>query len=178
MAFKLAGSLNPHGGPLLRRFVAGNSIQVTETDSVRTTDVGFALGVATSAVLGHVKAIVTREGVGVSSDGTAGASFGSFAGTFTFASNNQLSTVRNGADIDISQQTLYSADPDVAIGTTVGNPSSTAVGVYFDLQDEAQIDESSVVATAAQYHSWGIDPEDSGNVIVNIFESSVFTSTV
>jgi len=174
MAFKKIGSLDPYGGPLTRKQVAENSLVVTVTDSVRATNRGFALGVASSAVLGHVQSITRRDGVGVETDGTAGAATGSFTGTFTFSANNLRPTESAGADIDISQSSLYSADMSAALDTT---PASSAFGQYFELTDEQTLNEASVVPTTAQYHSWGVDPEDSTNLIVNVFESSVFQST-
>lgn len=179
MAFKLSGTLAPWGGPLLRSEVITSSITVVELDAVMHAGGGapsnngyLLLATAGSAVLGHVKAIVTNGGVGLTTDGTAGAAQGSFAGSFaTSATNTAVAQVR--AQVDISQFTLYSAEVSAAVGTTAG---SNRAGKYFDLTDENTINEASVIDTTAQYHSFGLDPEDSARIVVNIFESSVFTA--
>ena len=179
MAFKVSGSLAPWGGPLLRSEILASSITVTELDAVAFGGSGQAsangvllLATAGTAVLGHVKAIVSNLGVGLDTDGTAGADTGTFAGSFLTASNNSA-TAQVRAMVDISQFTLYSADASAALNTTA---ASGRPGKYFDLSAEDTIDEASVIDTTAQYHSWGIDPDDSGNLIVNIFESAVFTA--
>jgi len=170
MAFTQHGSLDPHGAPVLVRRTIANSTEVSVGDSVKM-DGGFAaLGEATTNVLGHVSGISTESGVGLSTDGSTGAEFGTFAGTFTTASDNETAA-QVKAEIDISKHTLYSAEVDATLGTT---PGSDEDGAYFDLADEDTLDESTYSATAAQYQVSKRDPQESSQVIVNIFESSVF----
>lgn len=172
MAFRTAGSLNPHGAPINVRRVLANSITVTEGDSIKI-DSNFAdLGEATTGVFGHASGISTDRGVGVTTDGSAGADFGSYQGSFTTASDNQTDA-KVKVEVDISKQTLYSADISAALGTTVGSDSLNA---YFDLADEETLDESSYSAAGAQYNMHQTDPADADRIIVNIFESSVFGS--
>ena len=120
MAFTLQGSLSPFGGPLLRSQIVANSIALVEMDSV-TVDVGgggagfLLLGVPGRLVFGHVKAIVTDNGVGLLTTGVAGAAIGTYAGAYTVASDNQTVALVRG-QVDISKETLYSVDPDAAIG--------------------------------------------------------------
>jgi len=173
MSFKLVGSLNPHGGPLLRRTIVANSITIAELDSVKVDTSGFvALGTTGALVYGHVKALSTNEGVGLVTDGTAGADLGSFVGTYLTSSTNQ--TVANvRAEVDFSKETIYSADPDATIGTTTG---SNLLGYHTDILDEDQTDETSAVTGTAQYTILGVDPEDSGNQLVNIYESQILGS--
>lgn len=172
MSFKIAGSLNPHGGPLLRRETIANSVTISENDSVKRASGFVALGTTGAAVFGHVSGISTHRGVGLNTDGSAGSDIGSFAGTFTTASDNQtVDQVK--AEVDISKFTLYSATADDTLGTTTG---SDLTGYNMDLADEDELDESTAATTAAQYHSHGLDPEDSSRVIVNIYESEVFGS--
>lgn len=172
MAFSAIGSLVPYGGPVLRSEILGNSITVTVMDSVKFAS-GFAvLGTAGAAVLGHVNGIRTNLGSGMQSTGVAGAAFGSFVGTFLTASDNQtVGFVR--AEIDISQNTLYSAEVDATIATTTG---SNLAGYRMDLVDEDTLDESTAATTTAQYGTWGVDPSNSAQAVVNIFESSVFNT--
>ena len=167
-------ALTPFGAPGLRHEILANSITVTVSDSVKFDTDGFvALGTAGAAVLGHVMNISTNLGVGVNTTGVAGAELGSYVGTFLTASDNEtVSKVR--AEVDISQQTMYSAEVDATIGTTTG---SDLAGYRMDLIDEDTLDESDAATTTAQYATWGLDPEDSTKAIVNIFESQVFNAS-
>ena len=163
-----------HGAPILRREILANSITVTAGDMILFDTDGFAaLGTAGAALLGVVENIGTDEGVGLNTTGVAGAAMGSFVGTFLTASDNEtVGKVR--AELDISQYSLWQAEADAALATTSG---SDQAGVYFDIVDEDSIDESSVVDTTAQVHSWGPHALDTTNDIeMNIFESSVFTA--
>ena len=172
MAIVKNTSLTPFGAPVLRHEIVANSVVLTVSDSVKFASGFVALGTAGVAVLGHVMNISTNFGVGLSSSGASGAELGSFLGTFTMASDNQtVAKVR--AEIDISQMTMYTAEVDATIGTTTG---SDLAGYRMDLIDEDTLDESSAVTTTAQYATWGTDPEDSTQAIVNIFESQVFTT--
>ena len=175
MAFTIAGSLSPFGGPLLRSQIVANSVALVELDSV-TVEPGYnaagfvRLGVAAGRVFGHVKAIVTNNGVGLLTDGTTGAAIGSFTNAYTVASDNQtIAQVR--AQVDVSKETLYSVDPDAAIATTTG---SNLLGYKTDIIDEDNTDEDTATSATAQYFIWGVDPNTAANQIVNIFESGVF----
>lgn len=170
MSFKSKGSLNPHGAPILRREIITNSVVVKEMDSVRLASGFVALGTTGSLVFGHVTAISTNKGVGLNTSGATGAQMGSYVDRFTAASNNQT-VGKVKVEVDISKSTLYSVDPDAAIGTTTGSNLS---GFKTDITNETTTDESTATASTAQYNIWGVDPENSANQIVNIFESQVF----
>ena len=170
MAFKATGSLNPHGAPVLRAAIVTNSVVVTEQDSMKITSGFAALGTTGVLVFGHVVSINTIDGVGVNTDGTAGAAMGSFAGTYTYSSTNQT-VAKSVVMCDISKYSLYSAEEDVAIGTTTG---SNLLGYTQDLVDEDTLDESSALTTTGQYMGWGLDPADSTKALVNIYESLIF----
>ena len=170
MAFKLVGSLDPHGGPLLRSEIITNSITIAEVDSVQVTSGFVALGTTGALVFGHVAGLISYKGNGLISTGAAGAAFGTYVGTFLTASDNQT-VAKVLAQVDISKETMYSADPDAAIGTTTG---SNLLGYHTDILDEDQTDETSAVTGTAQYIIWGVDPVDSGNQLVTIYESQVF----
>lgn len=166
-------TLTPFGAPVLRHEILANSITATISDSVKFASGFVALGTAGAAVLGHINTISTNFGVGVETSGATGASVGSFVGTFTTASDNQTVAMVK-AEIDISQTTMYSAEVDATIGTTTG---SDLAGYRMDLIDEDTLDESDAATTAAQYATWGLDPEDSTKAIVNILESQVFNAS-
>ena len=173
MAIIPFGSLVPYGGPVLRSEIVTNSIVVTVNDSVQFTSGFVALGTAGSLVLGHVTGLATSGNVGHSTTGVAGAALGSYVGTFTHTSDNQT-VAKDVAEVDISMATLYDAEVDVAIATTGG---SELAARRFDLIDEDTLDESTGSSTTTgQYNSWGLNPSDSTQIIVNIYESQVFGS--
>lgn len=172
MAFSAIGSLVPYGGPVLRREILGASITVTVMDSVKLASGFLALGTTGATVLGHVNGIVMKSGLGMQSTGVAGAAVGSYVGTFLTSSDN-TTVLQTAAEVDISQNTLYSAEVDVAIATTTG---SNLAGYRMDLVDEDTLDESTAATTTAQYGTWGVDPSNSAQAVVNIFESSVFNT--
>ena len=58
-------------------------------------------------------------------------------------------------------------------GSGASESESKAVG---DILDEDQTDETSAVTGTAQYTILGVDPEDSGNQLVNIYESQILGS--
>lgn len=118
MAFRKIGSLSPFGAPVLRSEICSASITITEGDAVMFTSGFVALGTAGSLLLGNVTSIVTNYGVGLETTGVAGAETGSFVGTYlTSSTNTTVAKVR--AVVDISKETLYSADPDATIGKSL-----------------------------------------------------------
>ena len=170
MAILNHNTLTPNGAPVLRRTIITNSVVTVVNDSYKLASGFGALGTAGTSVLGHVTGISTLDQVGVNTTGVAGAEMGSFVGSYTAAADNQT-VAQVKAEVDISKDTLYSAEVDVAIGTTTG---SDLDGYFMDLADEDTLDESTAATTAAQYGTWGTDPNDSARAIVNIFESSVY----
>jgi len=170
MAFKVIGSLNPHGAPVLRQAILANSITATEEDALIASSGFAALGTTGTLILGHARALVTQEGVGLETTGAAGAETGSYAGTFTTASDNQT-VGKVSAVVDVSKSTLYSADPDATVGTTTG---SDLLGYHTDIADEDNTDENTAATTTAQYAIHGLDPADSGNHVVSVYESVIF----
>lgn len=170
MAFKPCGSLDPHGAPVLRAAIATGSITATEEDSIKISSGFAALNTTGVQVFGHVRSINTADGVGVNTTGAAGAAMGSFAGAYTFPSSN-TTVAKSVVMCDISKFTLYSVDPDATIAGTTG---SNLLGYYTDIATEKLTDETSALTTGCQYFIHGVDPLDSGNQIVSIYESLVF----
>lgn len=168
--FTTVGSLESFGAPVLRREVITNSVVSTIGDSLKVASGFIALTTAGDAVFGHLNGHADAEQVGMTTTGVAGAELGSYVNTFTAASNNQT-VAQITAVCDISRKTLYSADADAALGTTTG---SDLAMYHMDVADEDTLDESTAATTSAQYLTWGVDPNDSGNAIVSIYESQVF----
>ena len=166
MAIKKIGTLDSHGAPVLLNRIITNSVVTTVGDSVKVASGFMALGTAGALVFGHVDGISADEGLGKTDNGASG----DFTGTFTAASDNQtVAKVR--AIADVSKMSLYDAEVDAALGTTTG---SDLAQYTMDLVDEDTLDESTAVATTGQYMSQGVNPLDTDQVIVNIFESQVF----
>ena len=170
MANKPVGSLNPHGGPILRSKIVANTITIAENDYVIASSGFVALGTTGTLLVGVVAGIVDDSGEVMTTTGAAGAAIGYFSGTFATASDNQT-VAKVSALCNISKETLYSLDPDATIGTTTG---SNLFGYRTDILDEDDGSESSAVTTTAQLFIWGLDPADSGNQLVNVMESVVF----
>lgn len=170
MAFTPNGSMNENGAPVLLNRILANSITVTVNDSVKQTSGFAALGTTGALVFGHVVGIASATDLGMLTTGVAGAGVGSFVNTFLTASDNQtVAKVR--AKCDVSKFSLYSAEESAAIGTTTG---SNLAGYTQDLADEDTLSESSALTTTGQYMGHGVDPNNSAQAIVNIYESSVF----
>jgi hypothetical protein len=170
MAFKQSGSLNPHGAPILRKEVITNSVVSVVMDSMKMASGFAALGTTGVLVAGHLVAHKDDRGVGLNTTGVAGAEIGSYINSFTAAADNQTVAMIK-AEMDICKNTIYSVTPDAAIGTTTGSNLS---GYKTDIADEDETDESSAVTTTAQYNILGVDPEDTDNQLVNIYESLYF----
>lgn len=170
MAFKVIGSLNPHGAPVLKRETITNSEATVLLDSLKLSSGFLTAGTAGALVFGHLMAHTTLLGVGVDSTGVAGAAMGSYVGTYTVSSTNQTVAKVKG-DCDVSKFTLYRAEEDATIGTTTGSNLS---GYTQDLIDSNTLDESTALTTTGQYMGWGVDPMDSTKAVVNIYESQVF----
>lgn len=170
MAFTIIGSLNPHGAPVLKRQTITNSATSTLMDSVKLASGFIAAGTTGALVFGHVVGHSTNGGVGLQTTGAAGAAMGSYAGAYTVASDNQT-VGKVKAECDISKFTLYSSTADAALGTTTG---SNLAGYTQDIASAVTLDESTAVTTTGQYMGWGVDPNNSSNAVVNIFESQVF----
>ena len=168
--FTTIGSLESFGAPVLRREVITNSVVSTLGDSLKVASGFIALTTTGDAVFGHLNGHADAEQVGLSTTGAAGAELGSYTNTYTAASNNQT-VAKVTAVCDISKKTLYSADADAALGSTTG---SNLPMYHMDVADEETLDESTAATTSAQYLTWGVDPNDSGNAVVSIFESQVF----
>lgn len=176
MTFTPTGSLNPHGAPVLRSGIITNSITVTINCSVKSASGFIALGTAGNMVFGHVTAITTAKDVGLLTTGVAGSQIGSFVNSYLTASNNQTVGLV-AAKCDISKFSLYSATENATIGTTTG---SNLMGYNQDLADSVTLNESSATqnasaaTTAGQYFGWGVDPLNTANCLVLIYESQIF----
>ncbi len=174
MAFIKAGTLDPHGAPVLRQDIASNTVTFVVGDVLIVTSGFTALATEDVGVYGVMQEIETNKGVGVNTTGAAGASMGSYINSFVTSSTNQ--TVANVRTItDISMLSLYSAKIDNTPGTTTG---SNLLAYFCDLADETQLDEDTTSASDGQFFLWGVDPLDATKVIASIHESIIFSYVV
>ena len=170
MAFIKRGSLDPHGAPILRTDIISNSITITVNDSVKMASGFLALGTAGALVWGHVVSLGTIDGLPLNTTGVAGADIGTYVGTFGTSSTNQT-VAKVKASVDVSKNTMYGAELNATIATTTG---SDLAGYRMDLVDEDTLDEDTAATTTAQYATFGVDPLNSAQALVNIYESQVF----
>jgi len=170
MAITRIGTLSPHGAPVQLSRILTSSITVTVNDSVKLVLGFLSLGTTGALVFGHVMGLGTEKGMGLNTTGATGAEIGSFIDTFATSSTN-TTVAKVKAVCDVSKFTLYTGEESAAIGTTTG---SNLAGYTQDLSDEDTLSESSAVTTTGQYMGHGVDPANSAQVVINIFESQVF----
>lgn len=170
MAITRIGTMLPYGAPVQLSRIVANTITITVNDSVKLASGFIALGTTGALVFGHVMGLGTEKGMGLNTTGIAGASIGSFIDTFATASDNQT-VAKVKAVCDVSKFTLYSAEESAAIAGTTG---SNLAGYTQDLSDEDTLLETSALTTTGQYMGHGVDPSNSAQAVVNVFESQVF----
>ena len=126
-------------------------------------------------VVGVIQAIITDKGVSPSDNGCGGA----FVDQYRTAANNETAA-KVSALVDISPFSVFSADLDDTIGTTTG---SNRAFYYFNVDSGSanhQLDEASAKAPSTgngQFVSWGVDPQDTNNLLVSINRSFLIADT-
>ena len=169
MAFKVWGTLSPNEGQMIRggdtvpeNTIIANDEVMQIGDAVQWDADGFLINDASVGAVAGIVVGVGRNGVAVDPDsGTTD--------TWTVEADNETDK-KLYAIIDISTHTLYSVGADATLGTTTG---SNLPGYLMDLLASGtatQLDESTASATTGQFFSWGVNPDDSTKVIVNLNE--------
>lgn len=168
MAFIKNGTLDPHGAPVLRQDILGNSITYVVGDALKVVS-GFPVLATSGAVLiyGVLAEVETNKGVGIGTTGAAGALPGSYINSYLTTSTNQTVLMAR-AVTDISVRSMYSSQLTAAPGITTG---SNLLGYFLDLQDETQLNEASALATTLQFFNWGVDPLNSARIVTTIHKS-------
>ena len=174
MSFKLVGTLNPDEGRMLIGGDAVPQLTIIENDGVVVIGDkaewdadGFILGGADSTAgtdpVGIIIGVATSGDIAVDPDsGTQD--------TFTVGAANETTGGQKYAIIDISNNTLYTVPLDT---DTSGTTGALLPGYSFNVlaSDGSQLDESTSATSATgaeSFHSWGVDPDNSSNVIVNM----------
>ena len=171
MKYNLAGRTSG----IIRSYIIGASKTVTIGDFARLT-VGFVQAAAAGErLLGVVVGIVDKNGINMDTSrySLAQATWTSSTNTVvTGAANTTGDQVR--ALVDIDPYSVFSCEPDAAIGTTTtSNENSAFAGIYTDLIDKDEVDENNAAAaftTIAQLVCYGLDPEDSTRGLYSIME--------
>lgn len=145
-----------------QKTIIANSEVITVGDAVQWNASGFLVNDSGVGAVAGIVVSVARGGVAYDPDsGTTG--------TWTVEADNQTDK-KLYAIIDVSTKSLYSVGADDTLGTTTG---SNLPGYLLDLPasgSATQLDESTASATTGQFFSWGVDPDDSTRVIVNLNE--------
>lgn len=179
MAFKYHDSLNGNSHPVLVKVIIFDGAAMQPGEMVTTAANGFAeaLG-AGEAIFGVVHAVVDKYGKGVAPEKDSTASLGTgtlSSGVFTASTANEA-TDKVAVLVDVDPYSRYSGDVTGTIGTT---PTTTGayIGTMFEVASGGLTitETSGHRSTLQQLYSWGTDPNDSGNLIVNIKESEVFS---
>lgn len=164
MPFIYKRNKNANGGRVMMEHKLKDSTAFTVGDSVKlASGVLDISGVAN--VYGIIVGFVKADG-GLLTDNGAG---GDFVDTYTTPASNTVKAI-----VDISIDSIYSVTADATLGTTTG---SGLAGYNMDVVAASdQLDESSALATTAQFFSYGPDPDGdapSNSVLVSIQESQV-----
>ena len=156
-----------------RSYIIKNSATITVGDMIQASTGFMALAGAGGRILGCVIGLEDANHLDLdNAQATTGTgTWTSSTKTFIAASDNQtVDQVR--AIVDVDPNTVYSGQPDAAIGTTTG---SNLIGYYTDLPAASdQPDENTAVTTTAQLFIWGTDPENTARGLYSIAEHQIY----
>lgn len=164
---------------IVNSIIIGDTVTMTVGDFVQVNTSGY-LGLATagSTIIGVVVGIIDQNGINMdqSKYSLAQATWTSSTKTVvTGAANSTGDQVR--ALVDIDPFSVWSVEPDAAIGTTTSSGSSDQLGSYTDLIDEDEVDENNggnAFNVKAQLFIWGLDPENSARGLYSIAEHQIW----
>lgn len=173
---KFKSTLNGRNGRSLLKVKLYNSETYAVGDLVTAYANGVAqLATAAEPVLGVIHAFVLANGQAIS-DGDI------VAGTAKTAGKRSVTTDASNSDgyyalVDVSKETIYSAEVNGTLGTT---NDSDLIGAKIDIDsdntDYGRVLESTAtrtVATTANFVGLGEDPEDSDRLLVKIANSEL-----
>ena len=172
MALNYVGSVNG-AQRNLKLVLLYNSITVAVGDAVEVYTNGYATnGSAAKPLFGIVHAICdANTNPIVQGTSTAGSTNTSDTSSVTTGSANTTTPVYY-ALVDTANTSLYSAEVSGTLGTT---GSSSLPGARLDIDssntDYGRLLESTAtrtIGTPANFYSWGLDPNDSTRLIVNL----------
>ena len=170
MALKFKSTIGGIGRKLTEPILCADSQTLTVGDAVKTDTTSGELiyGEAALPMLGVIVSFTDADGMPIAQGKPV-------AGTASGVDARTVATGTDGttyAQLDFSNQTVYSAECSGTIGTTV---NSEMIGARVDLDssntDYGRILETTctrTLGTPATFFGWGADPEDSTRMLVSI----------
>ena len=156
-----------------KSYIIANSQTITIGDMVKATAGFIALVGAGGRILGCVVGLEDANHLDLEHPQATktNATYTASTKTAVAASDNQtVDAIR--AIVDIDPMTIYSAQPDQAIGTTTG---SNLLGYYTDVPAASdQPDQDTAATTTAQLFIWGTDPENTARGLYSIAEHQIW----
>lgn len=182
--FQFKRNLAGRTSGILETRLIENSGTITVGDMVRGSyDAGAANGMvelaaAGNPILGVVVAIVDKNGIDLDNTRVShSATWTSSTKTIAVATDN-TTVDQIKAVVDIDPFSVWSAQPDAAIGTTTSSGSSDQLGSYTDIVAASdQPDENNAgnaFNTKAQLFIWGVDPENTARGLYSIAEHQIW----
>jgi len=178
------GGLRGNSSSIIKTVIIDNSDALRAFDAVDIRNGDLEASAAAEAIFGIIISIVDKNDLPLSPEdtllsdlGTATISKTVTPYAVTVAADNETVDLI-AAKVDLSMESIYSGDIETAetMNTTV---SSNKPGLYVALADQRTVDETTAtrtIATAGQMFGWGVDPSDSGNMLVSIHESSFYST--
>lgn len=157
-------------GRKLEKVLLGSSLEFNVGDVVETMSTGVALrGEAGKPILGVIASICDADGLPIKSTNPVA---GTASGTDTRTVTTGAANTTYYAMVDIGNDTVYSADCNGTVGTT---NDSDLRGCRIDIDSSGssfgQVLETTATrteGTEANFYGHGVDPDDSGNIMVSI----------
>lgn len=182
--FQFKGNLAGRPTGIQKAFLIEDSGTITVGDAVRGSyDAGAANGMielaaAGNPILGVVVGIVDRNGISL--DNSKLSKTGTWtSSTKTYVAASDNTTVDQvKALVDIDPLSIWSAQPDAAIGTTTSSGSSDQLGSFTDIVAASDQPDENNAGNAfnvkAQLFIWGTDPENTARGLYSIAEHQVW----
>jgi len=166
-------------GRKLEKVLLGSSLAFAVGDLVETLSTGVALRATAGApCLGVIASICDKDGLPFKSTNPVA---GTASGTDLRSKTTGAANTTYYAMVDVSKDSIYSADCNGTVGTT---NSSNLRGCRIDIDSAGssfgQVLESTATrteGTEANFYGHGVDPDDSGNILVSIALSELNAET-
>jgi len=157
-------------GRKLEQVLLGSSLAFAVGDAVETLSTGVALRATAGApLLGVIASICDADGLPIKSTNPVA---GTASGTDTRSVTTGAANATYYAMVDVSNNTIYSADVTGTVGTTV---DSELRGCRIDIDSAGsafgkvlETTATRTEGTEANFYCHGVDPDDSGNILVSI----------
>ena len=170
MALSFKSTIGGVGRKLSEPLLVADSQTVSVGDAVKTdtTSGEIIYGAAALPVLGIIHSFCDANGMPIAQDKPV-ADTASGVDTRTIATSTTGTTY---VKVDMSNQTVYSAECNGTIGTTV---NSDVIGARTDIDssggDYGRLLENTgtrTLGTPANFYCWGADPSDSSRMLITI----------